>query len=205
MWIFFNYSQRIKNRAQKLLVKFLFIVIVISGSLFFMQRFTRQLGRYSLEKVTQTSLNTRGWIYYSSSSEGSAYSLGEIDPTLQGTLAKFPLAVNVTLFRPYLWESKKIIMALSALEAILFLFITLKILLTVGPVKIWRTINNDATIQFCLIFSLIFAFAVGISTYNFGSLSRYKIPCLPFYVLAMMLIYYKNKPLNKRLLGFINL
>jgi hypothetical protein len=186
-------------------VKFLFIVIVIAGFLFLTERFTKQLGRYSLERVAQTSVYTRGWIYYSSGTEGSAYSLGEIDPTLQGTLAKFPLAVNVTLFRPYLWESKKIIVALSAIEAILFLFITLKVLFTLGPVKIWKTIRSDPTIQFCLIFSIIFAFAVGISTYNFGALSRYKIPCLPFYVLAMILIYYKNKPLNKKLLGFINL
>src|SRR4030095_1703821 len=179
MWIFFNYTQGIKNKAQKILVKFLFIVIVTAGFLFLTERYTKQLGRYSLDRVNQTSASTRGWIYYSSGSEGSAYSLGQIDPTLEGTLAKFPLAVNVTLFRPYLWESKKIIMALSALEAILFLFITLKVILVIGPVKIWRTISADPTIQFCLIFSLIFAFAVGISTYNFGSLSRYKIPCLP--------------------------
>jgi hypothetical protein len=205
MWIFFNYTQRIKNKPQKLLVKFLFIVIIFAGFLFFTQRFTSQLGRYSLEKVTQTSISTRGWIYYSSGSEGSAYSLGDIDPTLQGSLAKFPLAVNVTLFRPYLWESKKIIMALSALEALVFLFLTLKIIFTIGPVKIWKTVSHDPTIQFCLIFSIIFAFAVGISSYNFGALSRYKIPCLPFYVLAMILIYYKNKPINKKLLGFVNL
>ena len=205
MWIFFNYTQGIKNKAQKILVKFMFVVIVIAGLLFFTQRFTKQLGKYSLENMTQTSVETRGWIYYSSGAEGSAYSLGEIDPTLQGTLAKFPLAVNVTLFRPYLWESKKIIMVLSAVEAILFLFITLKVLFTVGLVKIWKTINMDPTIQFCLIFSIIFAFAVGISTYNFGTLSRYKIPCLPFYVLAMILIYYKNKPPNKKLFKPINL
>ena len=201
MWIFFNYSQRIKNQSQKILVKFIFLVIVIGGFLFFMQRFAEELGKYSLEKVAQTSTVTRGWIYYSSGDEGSAYDLGFFDPTISGMLSKLPLAVNVTLFRPYLWESKKIIVALSALEAILFLIITLKILFVIGPVKMWKTINKDPTIQFCLIFSIIFAFAVGISSYNFGSLSRYKIPCLPFYVLAMVLIYYKNAPTKKKLLS----
>ena len=158
-----------------------------------------------MEKVAITSNVTRGWIYYSSGDEGSAYSLGDFSPTINGMLSKFPLAVNVTLFRPYFWESKKIIVALSALEAILFLFLTLKILISVGPAKTWKTISNDPTIQFCLVFSIIFAFAVGISSYNFGSLSRYKIPCLPFYALGLILIYYKNKPLNKKLLGFIGL
>ncbi len=205
MWIFFNYSQGIKNRAQKLLVKFIFLLIVISVSIFFMQKFATELGGYSLEKVIQTSNATRGWIYYASGTEGSAYSLGNFDPTISGMLSKFPLAVNVTFFRPYLWESKKIIVLLSALEAILFLFITLKILFTVGPAKIWKTISIDPTIQFCLIFSIIFAFAVGISSYNFGTLSRYKIPCLSFYVLAMILIYYHNKPAKKKLLRLIGL
>jgi len=58
---------------------------------------------------------------------------------------------------------------------------------------------NDPTIQFCLIFSVIFAFAVGISSYNFGALSRYKIPCLPFYAVALVLIHYKNAPRKKLL------
>ena len=205
MWVFFNYSQRIRNKSQKILVQFFFLVLVVIGFLFFMQSFAKELGKYSLEKVAITSAVTRGWVYYSSGDEGSAYSLGDFSPTINGMLSKFPLAVNVTLFRPYFWESRKIIVALSALEALLFLFLTLKILFSIGPAKIWRTISNDPTIQFCLIFSIIFAFAVGISSYNFGSLSRYKIPCLPFYALGLILIYYKNRPLNKKLLRFVGL
>jgi len=205
MWIFFNYSQGIKNRSQKLLVKFFFILIVAGGFLFFMQRFANELGKYSLEKVAQTSYITRGYIYWISGDEGSSYNLGDFDPTITGMLSKFPLAVNVTLFRPYLWEAKKIIVGLSALEAIVFLFLTLKVLFTIGPTKIWKTVSNDPTIQFCLVFSIIFAFAVGISSYNFGSLSRYKIPCLSFYILALILIYYKNMPLNKKLIKVIGL
>jgi hypothetical protein len=154
---------------------------------------TETLGKYSLEKLAQTSYVNRGYIYYVSGEEGSSYSLGDFDPSIPGMLSKFPLAVNVTFFRPYLWEAKKLIVMLSAIEALLFLFLTLKILFTVGAVKVWRTISSDPTIQFCLIFSIIFAFAVGISSYNFGALSRYKIPCLPFYALALILIYYKNK------------
>ena len=204
MWIFFNYTQRIKNPSQKILAKFIMLCVVVGGSLFFMQRFSNELGKYSLEKVAQTSKITGSYIYWVSGDAGSAYSLGDFSPTIGGMLSKFPLAVNVTLFRPYLWESKKIIVLLSALEAILFLFVTLKILFTVPTTKIWKVIGHDPTIQFCLIFSLIFAFAVGISSYNFGALSRYKIPCLPFYALALVLIYYKNKPLNKKLLGAFN-
>ena len=180
------------------------LCIVVGGSVVAMQRLTNELGKYSLENVAQTSRITGSYIYWISGDEGSSYNLGDFSPTIGGMLSKFPLAVNVTLFRPYIWEAKKIIVLLSAIEAILFLFVTLKILFTIRVVAIWQTINRDPAIQFCIVFSLIFAFAVGISSYNFGALSRYKIPCLPFYSLAMVLIYYKNKPLNKKLLRVFN-
>ncbi len=204
MWIFFNYTQKIRNTAQKILAKAFLTFVVIAGFLFFMQRFGNQLGKYSLEKVAFSSYETRWWLtVVSEMDQGSAYDLGEFSPTIGGMLSKFPLAVNVTLFRPYPWEARKIIVVLSALEAILFLFLTLKILFVIGLRKVWTTISHQPTIQFCFIFAIIFAFAVGISTYNFGALSRYKIPCLPFYALGLILLYYKNKPLNKPLFNFL--
>lgn len=205
MWIFFNYSQRISNSSQKIFVKFLFIVIVFGGFLFFMGRFSNELGKYSLENVAKTSKTTGSYIYWISGDEGSGYDLGDFSPTIGGMLSKFPSAVNVTLFRPYIWEAKKIFVFFSSIEAIVFLFVTLKVLFKTGIVKVWKTISSDSTIQFCLIFSLIFAFAVGISSYNFGALSRYKIPCLPFFALALVLIYYKNFPINQKLVKAIGL
>jgi len=200
IWILFAYSHKIQNRSGRLLVKLIFSIAAIGASLFFMQRFSNELGKYSLENIAETSNLTRSWINYSSEkAEGSSYDLGEFDPSVVGMISKFPAAVNVTFFRPYPWEAGKIIVLLSAIEALLFLFITLKVVFTVGLLKTWITINKDPTIQFCLIFSIIFAFAVGISSYNFGALSRYKIPCLPFFALALILIYYKNRPLKKKL------
>ena len=204
MWIFFNYSSRLKNKSQKLLASLVLLIAVAGSSFFFLQRFSDELGRYSLENIVATSQSTSWYISRVTDDEGSAYSLGNFSPSIAGMLAKFPAAVNVTLFRPYPWESKKVIVLLSALEALLFLFITLKIIISVGFRKIWSTISSDPTIQFCLIFTAIFAFAVGISSYNFGALSRYKIPCMPFYALALFLIYYKNKPEKSRLIKFLN-
>ena len=36
-------------------------------------------------------------------------------------------------------------------------------------------------------------FSVGFTSYNFGALVRYKIPCLPFYALVLAVIYDKIK------------
>lgn len=204
LWILFTYVGIVKNKTMKLTIKVLACVAIVTASLFFMQKFENELGAYSLKKITSFAENTKDWISYSTErDEGSGYDLGSISYTPLGMLEKFPQAVNVTLFRPYLWEARKPIVLISAIESLLFLFITLKLIFMVGFKKIWRTISTDNTVQFCLIFSIIFAFAIGITTFNFGTLSRYKIPCIPFFALALVLIYYKNVPKGKKLLPFL--
>lgn len=200
LWILFYYSHKIRPTFFRFFAKVIVMVLAMGVFLYVYNYYGALLGRYSLNNIAKTSLITREWIAYSSGDRGSTYDLGEFSPDVWGLLSKFPQAVNVTLFRPYPWEANKSLVFLSALEALVFLYITLKILFTIGPVAVWRTINSDPNIQFCLIFSIIFAFSVGISTYNFGALSRYKIPCLPLYAMALILIYYKNKPITKKLL-----
>ncbi|MEP2024099.1 MAG: hypothetical protein ABJI85_05525, partial [Reichenbachiella sp.] len=53
-----------------------------------------------------------------------------------------------------------------------------------SPIKLWVKLN-DPIVLYCLTFSLLFAFAVGVSTYNFGTLMRYKIPVIPFYLITL--------------------
>ncbi len=193
LWVLLTYSHKIKITAVRFAIRLLFISIVISSFLFFASRFSKELNKYSLEKIAQTSLSTRGWISYASGEEGSAYDLGNIEPTVPGMLSKFPAAVNVTLFRPYVWESKKIIVLLSAIEALFFIYFTLLVFFRNGFFKTLSWIFTNPNLLFCFVFTLIFAFAVGISSYNFGALSRYKIPCLPFYGAFLVILFYNSK------------
>ncbi|WP_300598768.1 hypothetical protein [Niabella sp.] len=206
IWVLSVYTSRMQNAAGRFLLKLLVLSFTLAGSLYIMTSSLGEemLGRYSLENIEQTAQITRDWIQYSSGEEGSAYDLGKING-MGDMLVKFPLAVNVTLFRPYLWESKKLIILASGLEAFLLLFLTVKLLIVVGFRRCWTTIAKDSTLQFCLIFAIIFAFSVGISTGNFGTLSRYKIPCLPFYALPIMIIYYKNVSGQQSLLKLLKI
>ncbi|MBS1781646.1 MAG: hypothetical protein JSS78_01125 [Bacteroidetes bacterium] len=202
LWILFTYSHRIRNGITRTAVKLMVVMGCFVGFLFFAQKFAAELGKYSLTNMAQTSYTTSSYIAAVSSDGGSAYHLGSDDPSLSGMLKKFPLAVNVTLFRPYLWETRKPFQLLNAFEATMFMWITLKILFTIGFKKVRKTIAEDPTIQFCLIFAVIFAFAVGLSSGNFGALSRYRIPCLPFYGIALVLIFYKHNPIEKNIFSF---
>jgi hypothetical protein len=195
LWILFTYSQKIQWGVVRFLMKMGLLAGSLALIITFSSQFSAELGQYSLENLANTATVTRDYIYKSSGDEGSSYNIGEFDPSPAGMAKLFLPAVNVALFRPYLWEARKPIVFLNAVEAFLFLFFTLKLLIKLGPGRVWKAIGADPNIQFCLIFTIIFAFAVGLSSGNFGSLSRYRIPCLPLYGLALVLIYYRyNDP-----------
>jgi hypothetical protein len=186
LWLLKTYSHRIDSVGKRWMVSILLVGVAAVGFTYFANEFAKELNSYSLDEIAKTAQSTRGWIYYSSGDEGSAYSLGDFSPTIGGMLSKFPAAVVVTLYRPFIWEAKKVIIFFSALEALAFLYFTLKAI-TTHRWKLIRLVNSDATLTFCLVFSIIFAFSVGISSYNFGALSRYKIPCLPFYAAFLII------------------
>jgi hypothetical protein len=198
-WLLVTYSIKIRQAGLRFLVKMFFIAASIGGFVFFTQIFSKELQRYSLDNIAQTASTTRNWISYASGDEGSSYDLGEFDPSIVGMLQKFPQAVVVTLFRPFPWEAKKIIVLFSALEALAFMYLTIRAFSAHGLKTSILIISKDSNLLFCLVFSIIFAFAVGISSYNFGALSRYKIPCLPFYAtfLIILLNYKKNTRTRK--------
>lgn len=144
--------------------------------------------RYSFEQIATTAKITAYDIaFFSGRDAGSTYVLGEMDGTFSGLLTLGPQAINVALFRPYLWEVKNPLMLLSALEALIFLYFTIKTILSRWFLSIIKHVFKPEVL-FCLTFALTFAFATGISTYNFGSLSRYKIPMIPFYLLSLFII-----------------
>lgn len=86
-------------------------------------------------------------------------------------------------------------MLLSALESFLLLALSIYIIVK-RNVRLFHAVNNP-NILFALIFSIVFAFAVGVSTFNFGTLVRYKIPLLPFFLVALILIFNHSKSERK--------
>jgi len=192
-WILMTYTRKLSS-GTKWILNIAFIGIIALGFVYFTQKFAAELNEYSLENIVKKAKKTQDWItYVSDASEGSAYDIGELDGTVGGMLSKFPQAVNVTLYRPYIWESKKPIILLSALEASAFLVLTLMVFYRRGLFKTFKSIFADANLSFFFIYTVIFAFAVGISTGNFGSLSRYKIPCMPFFAGLLLVLYQQSK------------
>ena len=193
-------SHKIKDKRLIIFARYFLYLSAIGGLVVIGSRLQSELfGEYSVESVAYKSFETRDYLFrVSNEQDGSGYTLGDVDPTLLGMLEKVPEGVNVTLFRPYPWEARKPIVMISAAEALFFLLFSIIVIFRNNPIKVVQRILSDETLQFCLIFTLVFAFAVGISTSNFGSLSRYKIPCMPFYAAFLFIIF--NPPKEELIL-----
>lgn len=194
LWLLMTYSKNVRYRAIRWTLNLAFVGICAVGFFIFSRLFAKELGEYSLENVLQTAHVTQRYIGEVSNLEGgSAYNLGKLDPSLTGMLSKFPQAVVVTLFRPFLWEIKKPIMLLSALESFAFMILLCMILFKRGIKATFQAVISDPNLLFFTLYSVIFAFAVGISTGNFGTLSRYKIPCMPFFAAMLLIVYFQQQ------------
>ncbi len=149
--------------------------------------------RYSLEMIAQTSRTTAYDIaFWTGRDAGSTYNLGELDGTISGMLRLAPSGIVVTLFRPFPWEVRNVLMAILSFESLLILLLTVYVIIRAGPIQFFKAASHPMII-FCMAFSLVFAFAVGVSTYNFGSLARYKIPLIPFYLSMLVMIFDQSK------------
>jgi len=192
IWVVAYRFFEIKSIVAKSLLVPISVVVVFVSAYYSVVKVGEGDRKYSIDKIAETARITAYDIgFYTGRDAGSGYSLGELDGSFLGLLSKAPAAVNVTLFRPYLWEVKNPLMLISAMESAVLLIALLVILIKKSGNLLDVLANPN--ILFCLVFSLIFAFAVGVSTFNFGTLVRYKIPLLPFFVTALILILAHSK------------
>ncbi len=195
LWIYLGNLQMIRSTMVRLLVLPLIIVFSIVSIYYSVVKVGEGDRRYAVENIAMTAKITAYDIRFQTGRDaGSGYTLGELDGSAGSLIRLAPQAINVTLFRPYLWEVNNPLMLLSALESLTFFVLVLILFLKYR----WRVITSfrNPDISFAFIFSLIFAFAVGVSSFNFGTLARYKIPMMPFFALAIILIFYENRSKN---------
>ncbi len=196
LWLFFNNIKKIANKVWKIVLTPVVFFGFSALGLLLINQITQDNEKYSMSSVLTTiEVTAKDNSMWTVRQDGSGYNLGDYDFSVRGVILKFFPAIWVSLFRPYLWEANSPIMLFSALESFAFLIFTLYSLMRSRPKVIFEEARTDPFIIFCFVFSLSFAFAVGISSGNFGSLVRYKIPLMPFYLIGLFLL---NSKLTKR-------
>lgn len=203
IWLVMHVKGGISNNFVRKAIAPFFLAITFVGvgySVTLLGTFTE---KYSIDGVLKTAKGMQTWHYVegdnfgTSHGRGSSYSLGDYDPTLIGTLGQFFPAINVTLFRPYLTEVRSPVMLAAAIESLIVLLYTIYIVLGLGVVKLYKAISRDPFLLMCITFALFFAFAVGFTSYNFGALVRYKIPCIPFYICSLVILQEKVREFKR--------
>jgi hypothetical protein len=122
-------------------------------------------------------------------SGGSTYSLGDsTKTTLAGQLVFAPFALLSSLFRPFLFEARNAQMLANALETSVILVLAVAVFVRRRPADIWNTVARSPMLMLCLVFALVFAVAVGLTTTNLGTLSRYRMPLVPFLCVLLVVL-----------------
>lgn len=189
-WVFQHNFIRIKNIGLKIVIAPIFIVILVGFIVLGTQLLNEYFVELNAEKFQDKLIGFQSW---HTTLKGSAYSLGKMDYTIIGYLKKFPAAVNVTFFRPYITEVNKPTIFLSFLQALFFLFFTIFIVFRYNFIRFVGQLLKSYDAIALLGFSLFFAFITGLTSYNFGALDRYKIPCLSTYIISLLIIEYRMK------------
>jgi hypothetical protein len=179
----------VNNKLLRVLLVPVLLILTALGFLAITNKMTEEMDKFAISELANNMTKTQN--AYSAVLEGndSQFSLGvTFDGSPLSLLKMAPAAIIASLFRPFIWEVRKISQLLSAFESLGLLLFTFFTVWKVGIPFFLRNIIKDPAILFSFSFAILFALFVGATTPNFGTLVRYKIPCMPFYVMAIFLI-----------------
>jgi hypothetical protein len=187
IWLTISLLERVKGRFIKVSVAPVFIIFFVGGALTIINYMGNSLGKFSadqlLDRVVVTQRDLKSSYYM-----GSTFDIGEFDANVSSILRVSHKAIFAGLFRPMIFEARNILMLVSGIENTAFLTLFIIVLYRTKLYRLPMYFFKHHLLTFSLIFSLFFGFSVGLSTSNFGSLVRYKIPAVPLFVAGMFII-----------------
>ena len=204
IWLFIEFNKFVENKTLKRIMTFLLLIIGSAIGLFMVNYLStdENLQQYRFDTIAESSEAQRE-IYeqFAEENSGSYYSVQSSNPVIL-----FLNGIIATFFRPFPWEVNGLTALFSALEALLFLYLTFFLIIKIGVVQFFKNIFSNSVLMLCFIFSIVFAAAIGSTALNFGSLSRYKIPCLPFFIIMVFVLFRQANlhypGLLKKILGY---
>lgn len=192
-WVGYFRVARIRNTMVKFVLLPIFVIGLALASVTILDWMGDSFDKFALDKALETIEVTQGDLSKQDSYGSNSFDLGTFDGTWGGVVAKAPIAINATLFRPYIWEANNIAMALSGLENLWVLGFTLWVFWKAGPRFVFQCIGGVPLLLMATMFALLFSFAVGVTTPNFGALVRFKIPMVPFYIATLYIILHLSE------------
>ena len=187
------YRNAFNNPVFRFIALPVFLGAGLLASYLFIQNIGTTMQSYSLDSMQKTAEGFKSWhTTLGETTGGSFYSLGnDVDYTTAGIIRKAPLALAITLFGPFVWQIRNPVMLISGIESLFFLFYFFKTFINVRAYRALGILFRDHIIMFCIPFILIIGIAIGLTSFNYGALVRYKIPILPFFAVLISITRYR--------------
>lgn len=189
IWLSNDYALRFSNSTMRKIFTPVIVSIGFLLAIFALRQLDDVLGLYKLETVAERASIVNKDLkmdYYG----GKSFDIGDYDPSLAGMLSVAHKAVFAALFRPTLLDTQNVVMVLSGLENLYLLIFTVVLLWRLKLFGLFVLVSKNPLLLFSFMFAVFFAFSVGVSISNFGSLVRLRIPALPFFVSALFILRY---------------
>ncbi len=194
-WAVYLYVNKINSKAFKIMLFPIIIVSVLGFSVLFFSSIGGAMDKFSVNQALKTASVTQYDLkqsYY----DGKSFDIGNFDGSATSALLLFPKAIFAGMFRPIIFEVDSALVLLSALENLFLLYLFVRIFFRGSLGRIYTIISTNPLLIFCIIFSLFFAYMLGLTTSNFGALTRFKIPMLPFFTAGLFIINHKLKQIQ---------
>jgi len=127
---------------------------------------------------------------------GSGFDIGQPEDTLPAEAYRWLKALWACLFRPQLWESFSLLSLPMVIESTITLFLTAYIIIYLDRQKIRDVWRQRPLWLVLLVFSITYGTFMGLSVSFFGSMWRYKIYVLPFFLMGLSGFVKKKHPLK---------
>jgi hypothetical protein len=192
IWYFHQKIMRIRYAFIRVTIVPFILLLVLAGSYLTLTAFGEKLGKFSLDRALETAVVAQQDLkkdYY----QGNAFDIGPFDASLTGVLSKFPAAAVAGFFRPFIFEVKNVVMLFSATENLVILIFTLTVIFRMRYRFLYRYVYARPVLFLSLIFSVLFAFMIGLTTSNFGALVRFKIPLIPLYMSSLIVMIHAQR------------
>jgi hypothetical protein len=171
-----------------LIIPLVLLLAVILTSYTIEVSISSQGAQFLVEQISNTQT---AQIQASMESGGSGYELGALSPTPLGIISFSASAFITSIFRPFIWEVNKPVLLLNGLEGLFTLIFTIVIIKISGIRRFFFTLFKDHLSLTYIFYAIIMGIVIGVISFNFGTLVRYKAPLIGFYFLALFTTYIK--------------
>lgn len=198
MFALINYQNKVLKGGLRVLFA---PIMILVGALTFLVLFKSLSNTFSEYSEENLAIKAEGFksdhMNIQETAGGSGYTLGEdMDYSPTTIIKKAPLALAIAIFGPFPWQIRNVMMFVSSIESTYFLYLFFTVFFNVYWWSRIRVLLADPIFIFCVSFVIILAISIGLTSFNYGALVRFRIPILPF--LSTMIVLLSKPVVTKK-------